>query len=215
MEKGKKLLDIFSRYTPSAAAREVLESAEETRLRASREERMIEIHANFPAPVDKALLYAIEEGIAAAYQLRSVRILPHYPAACFSAEYLPQILTEAERVGIVARGFFSRYSHTLTADSLTLAIPFAEGGLRLLYDARTPEVIAGIIRSEFGLELQVTITQGQSGDFAERRENRYAAIDRSIAEAEQAYHTRAVPPPEPEPDKPELMLQKWQECHAI
>ncbi len=211
MPNEKRLLDIFSRYEPTDAARALLDSAADTRLRASREERMIEIHAGFPQPVDKALLYAIEAGIAEAYQLRSVRILPHYPADTLTDAYLPQILCETERVGIVARGFFSRYAHTMTDDTLTISIPFAEGGVRLLYDARTPEVIAGIIRSEFGREMQVTIDQNRGADFTDRRETRFAAIDRSIAEAEVAYHThKAAPPPEPEEEKPALNLKKVQ-----
>ena len=210
MANEKRLLEIFSRYEPNDAARALLDSAADTRLRASREERMIEIHASFPQPVEKALLYAIEAGIAEAYQLRSVRILPHYPADTLTEAYLPQILCETERVGIVARGFFSRYAHTMTADALTLSIPFAEGGVRLLYDARTPEVIAGIIRSEFGREMQVTITQNQNADLTDRRETRFAALDRSIAEAEVAYHNHKAAPPEPEEEKPALNLKKVQ-----
>ncbi len=209
MANEKNLLDIFSRYEPSAAARELLMSASDTRLRASREERMVEIHASFSAPVDKSLLYSIEAGIAAAYELRSVRILPHYPAESFSEAYLPQILLETERVGIVARGFFSRYTHTLEDNALNISIPLAEGGLRLLYDARTPDVIAGIIRSEFAREINVRITQDEQFDTARRPDDRFAAIDRSIAEAERAYHvTKSAPPPAPEPEKPSLNLQK-------
>ena len=211
MANEKRLLEIFSRYEPGEAARRLLDSAQNTRLRASREERMIEIHADFAQPVEKALLYSIEAGIAEAYQLRSVRLLPHYPADTLTDDYLPQILTETERVGIVARGFFSRYAHTLTDNELTVSIPFSAGGVRLLYDARTPEVIAGIIRSEFGREMTVTINQNQNIAPTDHRETRFAALDRSIAEAEVAYHNhKAAPPPEPEEEKPTLNLKKVQ-----
>ena len=211
MGTEKNLLDIFSRYTPSAAEGEILRSAAEPRLRADREARMIEIHASFLSPIEKGRLYAIESGIAEAYDLRSVRILPHYPPECFGESYIPQVLTEAERVGIVARGFFSHYTHSLTADKLTLRIPFAEGGVRLLYDASTPDVIGGIIRSEFGLDITVEIEQDPDASPSIDRTREYAALDRSIAEAEQAYHSaKSAPPPTEEKAEPAVQLKKVQ-----
>ncbi|MBR6709131.1 MAG: PHP domain-containing protein, partial [Clostridia bacterium] len=210
MSAEKRLLDIFSRYEPTADARALLEKAADTRLRANREARMIEIHASFSTPVRKDLLYRIEEGIAAAYDLRSVRILPHYPPETLSDDYIPQILCEAERVGIVARGFFTYYSHTLTQDTLTVSIPFVDSGVRLLYDAHTPDVTAGIIRSEFGREIAVEIKQGDDDLRGGRREDAYAALDRKVIEAEQAYHAaKSAPPPKQEEEpSPTLNLKK-------
>ena len=98
MGTEKKLTEIFSRYSPSEDQREILLSAENVRLRADRASRMIEIHASFPRPITKLKLYELEVGIAEAYQLNSVRILPHYPAECFNESYISQILIEAERV---------------------------------------------------------------------------------------------------------------------
>ncbi len=212
MANDKNLLEIFSRYTPTDAGRRLLASASDVRLRASREERMIEIHAAFAATQPKSLLYAVEAGIAEAYALRSVRILPRYPADALTEDYLPEILCETERVGIVARGFFSRYRHAMTADSLTLTIPLGAGGVRLLCDARTPDVIAGIIRSEFGREMTVKIEHDAEGIMAPPpgREERFAAIDRSISAAEEAYHAHksAVAEPAAEEEKPEKNLTK-------
>ncbi len=201
MENEKKLTEIFSRFCPGEAQREILLSAGDIRLRADRASRMIEIHASFPRPIQKPKLYELETGIAEAYQLNSVRILPHYPAECFDESYIPQVLIEAERVGIVARGFFTGSTHTLTEGALTLAIPFADGGVRLLYDARTPEVIEGIIRSEFGLEIKVTVIRDENAAPVSDRAEAFAALDRKIIQAEQEYHTAKSAPPPPAEEK--------------
>ena len=69
MANEKNLLEIFSRYEPTDAARALLSSAANTRLRASREERMIEIHADFAAysvsiPPEHKVLVTIGEDTA-------------------------------------------------------------------------------------------------------------------------------------------------------
>ena len=186
----RSLLQILKKYEPGMRYRDILESATSHTVRADKEKRMLEISAHFPAPIDKEELYAMEEEIRVAYDLAIVRILPHYPAQFYSKAYIPNILMETERVGIVARGFFRHYEINLNENELHIDLPFAIDGIRLMESAHTPQVIEGIILSEFGIKVQVFIHHNlklQTGSESYSMERRLEAIDQQIARAESEY----------------------------
>ena len=154
---GKNLLEIFSKYQPSERTAAWMLSSTDIRLRADKERRMIEVSAAFPALVEKRALYAAEAEIAKAYELSHVRILPHYPAELFGKGYISELIEETQRIGIVARGFFNSYRATLENDTLTIEMPYIDESLLLMEAGKTPQVIEGIIRSEFGISVKVQI----------------------------------------------------------
>ncbi len=163
---GKTFLEIFYKYHPSEQRfAAVLERASDIRIKADRELRMIEVSAAFDYTVPKELLYAVEADIEKQYELRSMRILPRYPAECFSEEYLPQVLSELQRTGAVSRGFFNDYRLLLDGDCITVEISFSNGGIELLYSAETPQLMEQIIKREFGLSFHVTIRQTEDYSF--------------------------------------------------
>ncbi len=160
----RTLLDIFNRYTPSAPEREVLLSATDIRLRVDREGRMTEVSAHFPKRIEKKVLYALEEHLREAYELHSVRIFPSYDAELYTRDYIPELIFALMREGVVSRGFFDAYKiASMTEDALTLEIPFSAGGVDFLCHAQTPDVLAGIIRREFGLDITVRIIADEAG----------------------------------------------------
>ena len=93
---GKTLLQIFEKYQPSAQNAAWMQAATDIRMRADKERRMVEISAAFPALVEKRALYAVEAGIAQAYALTGVRLLPRYPAELFTEAYIPELLEETD-----------------------------------------------------------------------------------------------------------------------
>ena len=186
----KTLLEILNRYTPDAAARAILEQAENPVVRADKANRALQMEADFSRLVAKDELYRMEAEIAEAYQLNYVKFLPHYPPALFTADYVSELLKETERVGIVARGFFASYRHSLEGDTLTVRIPFSEAGIRLIRDAHTPDIMSRILKSEFGLDIRINIEISE--DFQEdmlspRQAERLAVMDKQIAEADRSY----------------------------
>ena len=82
--------------------------------------------------------------------------------------YIPELLHEAERRGTVSRGFFDKYTFELTERKLIVQVCFSEGGIDLLYDAKTPQIIAAIASDEFGVSLDVEIKR--SDDYQEQYE---------------------------------------------
>ncbi|MBR5601015.1 MAG: hypothetical protein IKW24_00135, partial [Clostridia bacterium] len=103
----KTFLEIFHKYHPDSYTERILLSITDLKLMADKEKKIIEITAYFPALVEKSELYRIENEICKAYELNRVKILPKYPTELFSQSYIPELLTETETVGIVARGFFN------------------------------------------------------------------------------------------------------------
>jgi len=155
---SKTFTQIFEKYKANDTTAALLNSAENIKIQADKQNRILQLSADFPAIIEKEKLYQIEKDIAKAYGLNWVKIMPHYPSELFSSEYIPELLRETETVGIVARGFFSKYRYNLEDKTLSIEIPFTENGVKLLYDARTPDVIQGILFSEFGLNIKVNIT---------------------------------------------------------
>ena len=153
----KNFLEIFNILKPSDDVRDMLLKASDIKVRVDKEKRFAEIKANFPKTIRKQLLYRAEAELQRDYSLNCVRILPTYPAECFDDRYISQILVEAERTGIVARGFFSNFEFEHDGGNILIKIPFSEGGISLLYDANTPKVIEKIIFSEFGIKKNVSV----------------------------------------------------------
>ena len=186
----KTILEILNRYSPDAYSRSILEKAQNPAVRADKVNRALQMDMDFPFLVKKADLYEIEEKVAEAYDLRYVKILPHYPPELFSEAYVPELLLETERVGIVARGFFGTYRHELSDGTLTIRIPFSEAGIRLIRDAHTPDIMGRILHSEFGLDIRVNIEIAEDFNeeiMSESQAERLAILDRQIAEADRRY----------------------------
>ncbi len=165
---AKTLAEYLYKYTPTAERyAEILAAGEVASVRADRENRMLEIGADFKTVYEKSDLYALEAEIAAAYNLTSVRILPHYPSNLFTKAYMSAVLLETERVGTVSKGFFNYADISVNGDSIIIEIPFGMGGIGILETAKTASVIAGIIKSEFSLDFKVDIKTNGNTEYVE------------------------------------------------
>ncbi len=163
---SRNLLEIFNRYTPSAEFSEILLSAdpESITLRADKEKRLIEVHAAFTHVIPKITLYRIEEEIRQAYELHFVQICPSYPSVSFDKTQVPDLLMETNRRGIVAKGFFNHCEYSLKDHELIIEIPVSDGGVNLIYDAKTPALMERIVQEEFGTQIRVIIHRSAEFD---------------------------------------------------
>ncbi len=193
----KNLLEIFQKYTPDALDAAWLTRATNISLRADKEKRMIEVRAHFPELVRKSVLYRVEAEIAKAYELTLVRILPQYPRELFGETYIAEVLEETQRIGVVARGFFHSYRASLDEDTVIIEMPYLDESLLLMELGKTHEVIAGIIRSEFGLNYSVVIRHSAAlaenyryGGGSEELAALDAQLKKSSAAYERALHER-------------------------
>ena len=109
---SKNLLEIFSKYKPSEADRHWLLSApaESITIRFDRAQKIIEVSASFPHVIRRADLFRVEEEIRRTYELAFVHFKPRYSSELFDERYIPELLFETNRMGIVANGFFNNCS---------------------------------------------------------------------------------------------------------
>ena len=135
---AKTLRELLNKYLPTDEQASILDEGTVVRSRIDKEKRILELTASFDRIISKEKLYEIEESVKAAYKIQFCKILPKYPSELFDYDYIPEILIEAERVGIVARGFLGDYRYTLEDDILTVKIPFSNEGISLLEDASYP-----------------------------------------------------------------------------
>ena len=185
---SKHILEIFSKYQPGDNSRAVLMLSTDNRVKYDRERRIVEMELWFDTLVEKRDLYEIEAELCSAYSMNYVKILPKYPIELLGYDYIPQVLIETERAGVVARGFFSDYSYEFDGCTLTIDLHTHQGGVDLVNDYKTPQVIERIIYSEFGANVKVNIvctspTIGYS-DFILRE---YEAIDNELAQISKNY----------------------------
>ena len=182
VEKKKRTLgEYFSRYKPvSQVQRELFALAEDVRIRAAQEAKMVEVNFSLPKLFRKSVLYETEAALTEFYAQNSVRLFPHYPAELFSTKYMEEVLLEAKRIGSVVNGFFDRYEIVENGDNMEIHIPFLQGGIDLLDLAKTGDILTGIIRSEFGIERPVKIVQ--AADYAEQYKDYEAAREAWLRE---------------------------------
>ncbi len=192
---AKSFFEIFHKYTPAEQYRSWLSTASDIRMRVDKEQRMLEASMAFPALVPKRELYAVEAEIQKVYELSHVRLLPRYPAEFFTESYIPELVAETERIGIVARGFFHTYEAHVAGDLLTFEMPYMDESLLLFELGKTHEVISGIIRSEFGLNYRVEIRHSDAlaSGYLTQQTDELAAWQEQIARARE--EQRNAPPP--------------------
>ncbi len=190
----KAFLEIFNKYSPDGRdIAAVLSCAGDVSVRADKVRRILEAEVHFDSIVDKDMLYRIEDGIKEAYKLNAMRILPKYPEDLFDGIYFAQILKEAERVGVVARGFFSACDWSIADNEITVTIPFEEGGVTLLMNADTHKIIENIIFSEFGKKYNVKIIHDthMTSSSREKRKSEMTELDKRLTEQSKRYDTSA------------------------
>ena len=186
----KSFLEKFDKFIPNQDQYEILKSVSDYTLRVNKEHRIIEACIYLDKLVSKDKLYRIEHDLAGAYELNRVKLLPKYPSELFSYDYIPQILTETEAIGVVARGFFGNYTYELSNDELLISIPFTKSGVMLLEDANTPIVIQNIIFSEFGRKIKVTIKhtlEDEYNGYSDLMKRELEALDKHLMAAESQY----------------------------
>ncbi len=200
MSESVPFLQKFNKYSPHGEHREILSEAALVRFRADGENRLLEAFVAFPRIVDKAVLYEIERELGEAYQLRNARIFPQYPRECFSESYLPQAIIELQRTGAVSKGFFKDYRASIDGNRIVIEIGFSNGGIELLYQADTHEVLQNILYSEFGLSFEVTIRQaeGYAFDYADYEQEQKRTLLDIAAESFSATTVEVNEPPQPE-----------------
>ena len=74
---AKTFLQIFEKYHANENCARILEKAQNIKIQADKEKRLMQVSVDFERIVSKEDLYSIESGIKKAYALNMVKIMPH------------------------------------------------------------------------------------------------------------------------------------------
>jgi len=163
MAEGRTLGSIFSRYrATSSESQKIIEASSDAHLSGDRERKVYEVRFSLPFLAPKKELYKIEEELCRLYELTYIRLLPNYPSELFSLDYMGEVYLEARRVGAVTNGFFDNCQTDIDDGIITISVPYSHGGVELLDLGRAGDIVAGIIRSEFGLNYEAVIKQSDN-----------------------------------------------------
>ncbi len=222
MEEVKNFFTLFRRFEPTEEQREVLKGAGNIRRKVDKEKRVVIVRLAFGRTVPKQTLYAIEEGIRKAYDLNSVFLMPEYPAECFTKEYFREIVKEAQRTGVIAKGFFEEYTYDFDREKIQLYLPWGDGGISILERGKITEVLEKIIQSEFALECTVKIKQTKTSneeyaDYAADQRKRLQELMKSgfaLQAKQQSVATMPEKAEEQEKKLPRAMVVKGEAADA-
>ena len=183
----KTFFDIFKRYAPTAEKRAALADAVFVRnpKKIMGDEKSWELELNFPRHVDAELLYEIADECRELYEMRVIRILPHFPPSEFSLARFPEISAEAALCGAVTLGFFRGARVSDDGTTITVSIPFDDAGVSFVKTANTEQLLSGILRSRYGVERRFVIEQsGNTAVYrAELEKRREEALRRAQEES--------------------------------
>ncbi|MCL2518289.1 MAG: exonuclease domain-containing protein, partial [Oscillospiraceae bacterium] len=216
------LLELFKRYTPPIEYVEILQSAVNIATRVERERKMLEVDAAIPFLVEKEVLYRIEAQVCEAHQINSVRINPKYDKELFDKNYIPQILMETQRTGIIAQGFFNDCSINIDDENkkITIDVAMSNGGVDLLYDGKTQILIEKIIKSEFDLDFEIEIRQKDNYEYnysayEKQQKEMLSAMTREIEKQISAEPEDEIPKEGPELKMIESLFENEVENQAV
>ncbi len=181
-----RFFDIFKRYTPSEEKRAVLCRGEFIRPphKVGGDPLCWEAELSFPRHVDAELLYEAEAECAEVYGMTSVRLFPHFPSSEFSLDRFNELSSEAALCGAVTMGFFRGAQLSDDGQTITVRIPFAEGGVAFVRRANTEQLMSNILRSRYGVVRNFVIEQGDHADEHSRQleQRRAAAMEEAQRE---------------------------------
>ena len=231
MADGRTLGTVFSRYVPSSdEKKQIIDNSSNVHLSGDRDKKIYEVRFSLPFIAKKSSLYALEEELRALYELSLVRLLPNYPEDLFSLDYMGEIYTEAKRVGAVTHGFFDNCKTEIADGMLTISVPYTHGGVELLDLGRAGEIISGIIRSEFGLNLEAEIKQSddyekhqmeyleRQAEFLRKTQEKAVEYNRIIEERrrqEAAAEAAKNAPPQPQYQRIDSLFDASEEVDEI
>ncbi len=160
----------LSRYAPqNDSERNIFDNSVVSSMNVDKDRKWLMITIASDVLFRKKDIYALEQNVRMAYGLNTVEIYTEYPSSMYNDDYIPELLIEASRRGELINGFFDHYEIRYDDESITFAIPFNEGALRILGTANTAEHIGQILKREFSISKEIKITLSEDSEDVFRR----------------------------------------------
>lgn len=144
----KKVLDIFGKISNDSVA-----NADVIGLNIDMDNRAVIAKIFSETIIHKKDLYSSQKEICEKLGVKSVRLIPFYRPSIFSAQYLSDLVIEANALGVPVNGFFDGAKASL--EDGVFKIEFLHGGAKLLEHGRCDTIMKKIIREEFNIDVNV------------------------------------------------------------
>ena len=160
MAEKKTFFDVFTRYQPNDDKRALLLRAVDSRFRYKRDPAIqFEVELFFNSHEDAENLYEIEDECRALYGATSFKIIPHFPASEFNISRFDEIAYEAAQCGAITHGFLTGAEYFDDGETIRISIPFYGAGVSFVNSAGTQDILAGILRSRYGIIRRIEICE--------------------------------------------------------
>ncbi len=161
---GKKLFEIFKKYTPADKYEEkILNDGEVVKNMIGEDKKSFVTETRFSRLFKKQQLYSLEENLRKYYDMTFIRISPKYDISLLCEDYFKEIFIECSTRKGMTRGMTPRYSADITDDTVTLNIRQSEAGMELINRANSASIISDVIFDEFGVRRRVVLNRVDDG----------------------------------------------------
>ncbi|MBR5272611.1 MAG: PolC-type DNA polymerase III [Clostridia bacterium] len=180
---GNTFINTFNGFLDFTKVSEAIRNCEVEEVTVDSEKRVIEVVCLFNQIESLKNIRCAESVIAKAMNLSGASISPKFPAELFGADYYPELVEFIKFTNPSMSGVF--IDSTATYENKVLSINLINGGLDIIENNGLVEAIRGIIKSMFGIYVEVEFT-GRTEMFAdsEEYENMMAQVERQIIEDE-------------------------------
>ena len=161
---GKKLSEIFKKYTPSDPREEkILNDGEVVVKKIGEDKKSFVFETKFSRLYKKERLYSLEENLRRYYDMKFIRISPKYDAGLFQTDYLNEIFIECSSCKGMTRGMIPKYTAKIEDDAVYINVWQTEAGMELIEKANSANIISDVIYDEFGLRKNVVFSRVDDG----------------------------------------------------
>ncbi|NLJ31821.1 MAG: PolC-type DNA polymerase III [Clostridiales bacterium] len=147
--------DFFGAYIDVNKLPAAMRGGTVSALQIDTKKRILTAEVAFPSLVERRMLYDVETRFSSCKELMLAKasILPRYRPDQFSLDYYPNLILELKRREACVNGTLS--DSTARIENGRLMISLTHGGKDLLLSRKIDRLLAGLIREEFGVSLQV------------------------------------------------------------
>ena len=186
--ESKGFFDVFKKYTPSVEKRKMLERATDAKFRYKKEPTMqVEVELTFASHEDSELIYEVEDECKSLYGASSFKIIPHFPPSEFNIDRFKEISCEAAMCGAITYGFLNDADISDDGTTITIKIPFYQGGIDFVKGSGTEAILSNILFSRYGVRRNINVVSGDNADdfyknMERHREDILAKVEQENAE---------------------------------
>ncbi len=174
---------LFGPYLPPGGQWEVLSAGVVENMDIFNRSRRLAVTVRFAGFVPAEVLFAVEEELAAAFQMAGTTIYPRFPADTLGDEAFPSLLAHLKRQNVAVNGAFTDALFNLAKEALQ--VTFCHGGVNILRTTGADRQLQQLISNQFGRHVDILF----EGDETPQQDERYEQMMQQ-AEEEAAQRAR-------------------------